>query len=207
MERITVFVHADDPISRSGVASQLRHRPELLLLREDGPEHATVVFVIADTLDAATATVLRRLGRTTAARLILIVADIDDAGLTEAMDCGVVGLVRRAEASSERLVQVAQAAARGEGSVPPDLLARLMVQMGRIHQQLLDPYNPSFCALSPREIEVLKLVADGLNTREIAMRLAYSERTVKNVLHDVTSRLQLRNRSHAVAYALRQGLI
>lgn len=207
MERITVFVHADDPISRSGVVSQLRHRPELLVLREDGPEHAAVVFVVADALDAATAVVLRRLGRTTAARLVLIVADIDDAELTEAMDYGVVGLVRRVEASAERLVQVAQAAARGEGSMPPDLLARLMVQLGRIHQRLLDPYNPSFSTLSAREVEVLKLVADGLNTREIATRLAYSERTVKNVLHDVTSRLQLRNRSHAVAYALRQGLI
>lgn len=207
MERITVFVHADDPISRSGVVSQLRQRPELLLLYQDGPEHPTVVFVVADAVDAATATVLRRLGRTTAARLVLIVATIDDTGLTEAMDCGVVGLVRRAEASSERLVQVAQAVARGEGSVPPDLLSRLMVQMGRIHQQLVDPHSLSFGALSQRETEVLKLVADGFNTREIATRLAYSERTVKNVLHDVTNRLQLRNRSHAVAYALRQGLI
>ena len=207
MERITVYVHADDPISRSGVVSQLRGRPELLLLHENGPERAAVIFVVCDILDAATATVLRRFGRTTGAQLVLIVAAIDDAGLTEAMDCGVVGLVRRVEASPERLVQVAQAAARGEGSVPPDLLARLMVQMGRIHQQLVDPHNLAFSALNPREVEILKLVADGLNTREIATRLAYSERTVKNILHDVTKRLQLRNRSHAVAYALRQGLI
>jgi DNA-binding NarL/FixJ family response regulator len=56
-------------------------------------------------------------------------------------------------------------------------------------------------------VEVLRLVADGLDTSEIARQLAYSERTVKNVLHDVTSRLQLRNRSQAVAYALRQGFI
>ncbi len=45
------------------------------------------------------------------------------------------------------------------------------------------------------------------DTAEIARTLSYSERTVKNVLHDVTTRRQLRNRSHAVAYALRQGLI
>ena len=53
----------------------------------------------------------------------------------------------------------------------------------------------------------LRLVADGKDTQEIARELSYSERTVKNVLHDVTSRLQLKNRTHAVAYALRQGLI
>jgi DNA-binding NarL/FixJ family response regulator len=207
MERIPVFVHADDPISRSGVTSQLRFRPELLVLQEDGPERAAVVFVVADALDAATTALLRRLGHRTSGRLVLIVARIDDAGLTEAVDCGVVGLVRRAEASAERLVQVAQSAARGDGDLPPDLLARLLVQMGRMHRQLLDPQSLSFAPLSPREIEVLKLVADGHDTHEIAAKLAYSERTVKNILHDVTSRLQLRNRSHAVAYAMRQGLI
>jgi DNA-binding CsgD family transcriptional regulator len=46
-----------------------------------------------------------------------------------------------------------------------------------------------------------------MDTSEIATTLSYSERTVKNALHDVTSRLQLRNRSHAVAYALKQGII
>ena len=55
--------------------------------------------------------------------------------------------------------------------------------------------------------EVLKLLADGLDTSEIARRLSYSERTIKAVLHDVTARFQLRSRAHAVAYAVRAGLI
>jgi DNA-binding NarL/FixJ family response regulator len=50
-------------------------------------------------------------------------------------------------------------------------------------------------------------MADGLDTGEIGQRLFYSERTVKNIVHDITSRLHLRNRTHAVAYALRQGFI
>ena len=58
-----------------------------------------------------------------------------------------------------------------------------------------------------RSIDVLRLVADGLDTGEIAQRLSYSERTIKNVIHDVTSRLHLRNRSHAVAFAMRTGVI
>ena len=61
--------------------------------------------------------------------------------------------------------------------------------------------------LTPIRARVLRLVADGHDTAEIARELCYSERTVKNVLHDLTTRLQLRNRSHAVAYALREGLI
>ena len=61
--------------------------------------------------------------------------------------------------------------------------------------------------LTDREVDVLRLLSEGWDTAEIASKLAYSERTVKNVIHDITARLQLRNRSHAVAYAVRQGLI
>ncbi len=61
--------------------------------------------------------------------------------------------------------------------------------------------------LSNREREVLSLIADGLSTREVAAELAYSERTIKSVLQDVTVRLQVRNRTQAVAYAVRKGWI
>jgi DNA-binding NarL/FixJ family response regulator len=61
--------------------------------------------------------------------------------------------------------------------------------------------------LTDREVRVLKLLADGLDTAEVGHRLFYSERTVKNIVHGVTSRLNLRNRTQAVAYALRQGWI
>ena len=52
-----------------------------------------------------------------------------------------------------------------------------------------------------------RLLAEGFDTAEVGERLFYSERTVKNIIHDVTSRLELRNRTHAVAYAIREGLI
>ena len=57
------------------------------------------------------------------------------------------------------------------------------------------------------DVVVLRLVASGLSTQEIADQLCYSQRTVKSILHDVTNRFQLRNRSHAVAFAMREGLI
>jgi DNA-binding NarL/FixJ family response regulator len=61
--------------------------------------------------------------------------------------------------------------------------------------------------LDGREREVLRLIADGLGTVEIAKRLNYSERTVKNILHRLLTRMNLRNRAHAVAYALGNGLL
>ncbi|MEZ4597660.1 MAG: LuxR C-terminal-related transcriptional regulator [Chloroflexota bacterium] len=54
---------------------------------------------------------------------------------------------------------------------------------------------------------MLRLLADGMDTAEVGRELFYSERTVKNIVHDITSRLELRNRTHAVAYAIKQGLI
>ena len=103
------------------------------------------------------------------------------------------------------IVAAVRTAARGDGTLPSDLLGRLLTQVGKLQRQVLSPRGLSFGGLSKREVEVLRLVADGLDTGEIAQRLAYSERTIKNVIHDVTTRLQLRNRSQAVAYALREG--
>ena len=62
-------------------------------------------------------------------------------------------------------------------------------------------------ALSPRELRVLTLLADGYRTSEIALELAYSERTIKHAIATMTARLQLRNRTQAVAFAVREGLI
>jgi DNA-binding NarL/FixJ family response regulator len=66
---------------------------------------------------------------------------------------------------------------------------------------------PTTEALRPREREVLALIADGLSTREVARRLCWSERTIKNVLWDLTTRVGLRNRTQAVAWAVRNGWI
>ncbi|WP_431729094.1 LuxR C-terminal-related transcriptional regulator [Verrucosispora sp. TAA-831] len=207
MQRVTVSVHAEDPISRSGVESQLRARPDLWVIEPGRETSESVSLVVVDVLDESAIRLLRRLHRTGPAKLVLVPARIDDAGLSQAVEHGVVGLVRRTEASAERLSHIVLAVARGEGALPADLLGRLMAQMGRLQRQVLEPRGLTLLGLSTREVDVLRLVADGLDTREIAGKLSYSERTVKNVLHDVTSRLQLRNRAHAVAYALRNGLI
>jgi DNA-binding NarL/FixJ family response regulator len=206
MERMAVCVHADDPISRAGVASQLRQRPEVRILEQGAAEAAVVTLVVADRVCERTLQILRARQRC-GTRLVLVVADVDDTDLVSAVEAGIAGLVRRHDATPDRLINVIRAAAAGEGAVPADLLGRLLDQVGRLQRQVLWPKGMTFAGLADREIEVLRLVAEGFDTAEIAAKLSYSQRTVKNVLHDVTSRLHLRNRSHAVAYALRQGLI
>ncbi len=205
MERVSICVFADDPVSQAGMMSSFRPRPEVSVL-ECGDERARVAVVAADTVDEKTLQILRSL-HTRQCRALLVVRSIDDAALAAAVEAGLAGVIRRSDATPERLTQAVCSVAKGDGAVPPDLLGRLLAQVGRVQRQLLTPRGFALTGLSQREIEILRLIADGMDTAEIATTLAYSERTVKNVLHDVTSRLQLRNRSHAVAYALKQGMI
>jgi len=207
MERVAVWVSARDPISEAGVVSALRPRPEVRVLAPEEAESSQVAVVVADAVDDDALRLVRMVRRQTPSQAVLVAGRLEDGDVVTAVEAGVLGLVRRSEATPDRLVRVICGAATGEGSVPPDLLGRLLDQVGTLQRQVLRPRGLTFTGLASREIEVLRLIADGYDTSEIARELAYSERTVKNVLHDVTTRLQLRNRSHAVAYALREGLI
>jgi DNA-binding NarL/FixJ family response regulator len=124
-----------------------------------------------------------------------------------AVEAGVGGVLRRAQASPQNLLGTIRSVAAGEGTLPPDMLGRLLEQVGQLQRQVLAPRGLTFSGLTEREVSVLSLLADGLDTAEVGRQLFYSERTVKNIIHDVTSRLDLRNRTHAVAYAIKQGLI
>ncbi|WP_248964755.1 response regulator transcription factor [Sphaerisporangium perillae] len=149
--------------------------------------------------------VLRALRCRSELRLVVVAGKVDDTGLLAVVEIGVAGVVRRAEATPERLISVIESAAAGDGSIPPDLLGRLLSQVSMIQRDVLGPRGLNFTGLADREIEVLRLIAEGYDTAEIAAALSYSQRTVKTVLHDVTTRLNLRNRSHAVAYEPGRG--
>jgi DNA-binding NarL/FixJ family response regulator len=206
-ERVPVFVYARDPISQAGIAAELRGRPELEVLSETEVDQADVAVVAADEVDDETLRVIKAIQRSGGPRVVLVVAKPDDGGLVAAVEAGACGLLRRSEATPEILTRAVVAAAQGDGTVPPDLLGRLLSQVGRLQRHVLAPRGLTFSGLTERELGVLKLVAEGMDTGEIAQQLAYSERTIKNIIHDITTRFHLRNRSHAVAFALRQGLI
>ena len=204
---IGVYVYATDPVSRSGIAAGLEQRAEFAVVGDGAVDDAQVAVVAVDEVDEAALRVIRALQRSASPRIVLVAASVDDGGLFAAVEAGISGVLRRHEADAEGLAGAVRAAANGDGTVAPDLVSRLLGQIRRVQSEVLEPQGLRFGGLSDREVAVLRLVADGKVTAEIADELAYSERTIKNVIHDVTTRLQLRNRSHAVAYALRQGLI
>jgi len=78
---------------------------------------------------------------------------------------------------------------------------------GHRRVEVLEPRGLSLSWLTAREKQVLRLVANGHPTREVARQLSYSERTIKNVMHDVVTKMNARSRSQAVAEAVRAGLI
>ena len=207
MTRVPLTLYAQDPILEAGVRSQLRLRPEVELLGADEEERARVVLVVVDRLDEEAVRLLRRLQHSSKARVGLMIGDVEHDVLRTTVECGVAAVVRRSEASEQQLVSVVSSLARGEGVLPADLLGRLLDQVGQLQRQVLDPNGLTLSTLTVREADMLRLVAEGLDTAEIAVKTSYSERTVKNVLHEVITRFQLRNRAHAVGYLIRQGLI
>jgi DNA-binding NarL/FixJ family response regulator len=205
--RIPVLVSAADPLSRTGIISQLRRTTAFSIATEgDVPEDA-VGLMVADELDPAALSELRSLKGRGVRRVVLLISHVDDRTLLAAAEAGVSGVVRRSEATPGNLLAAIRAAAAGEGTLPPDLLGRLLRQVGQLQRQVLSPRGLTFSGLTEREAAVLRLLAEGCDTAEVGHRLFYSERTVKNIIHDVTARLELRNRVHAVAYAIREGLI
>ncbi|QEV20833.1 response regulator transcription factor [Streptomyces alboniger] len=223
--RISVAVHATDPLSRAGVISHLQHQPSVELVdragdisqtprtpHEAAPAPERVAVMLVDRLDDLAGTELRRLARAAEQRVVLIARELREPELLAVVECGVRAILWRHQATPQKLLRAVHSAARGEGELPPDLINRLMTQLGRLRLSALDS-SPSGGALvptlgmAPREVDVVRLIAEGLDTKQISEKLAYSERTVKNVLHALMTRLQLQNRAHAVAYALREGYI
>ncbi|MFG2290178.1 LuxR C-terminal-related transcriptional regulator [Streptomyces sp. NPDC048595] len=228
--RVTVSVHAADPLSRAGVVSHLQHQPTVEIVQdrggaaarrveqaERGPEKhdggeavGSVAIMPIDQFDEIAAAELRRLVRGGEQRVVLIARDLREPDLMAVVEYGVRAILWRHQTTPQRLLRAVQSAARGEGDLPPDLISRLLTQVGQL-QRSMEASTPAglvpTLGMAPREVDVLRLVAEGMDTRQISQKLAYSERTVKNILHALMTRLQLHNRAHAVAYALREGYI
>ncbi|WP_035791548.1 response regulator transcription factor [Kitasatospora mediocidica] len=204
---IPVYVQACDPLSEAGLAASIRQRAEVRVVDRDLVCKSTIGVLAAERLDEEALRLLRGMKGLGIDQVVLVAGSLDEEGVIAAAEAGVAGLLRRNEATPDRLVQVLSSVCRGAGVVPPDLLGRLLKQVASLQHHVLSPRGIGLSGLTDRETEVLRLVATGFGTQEIAQQLAYSERTVKNTLHDVTSRFHLRNRSHAVAYAIREGYI
>jgi DNA-binding NarL/FixJ family response regulator len=207
--RIAVRIYADDSILEAGVTSHLRARPEITLLpgAAETADDPAVNLVVSETLNESTVQTLQQIRSITSAVSMLLIGRIEVNDLPQAAACGVRALLYRHLATPERIVSTIIAAANGEGVMPGQLLGHLLTQVGHLHHQLLSPNGITLGGLTTRETQILKLAAEGYDTAGIARRLGFSERTVKSLLHGVVVRYGLRNRTHAVAHAIREGMV
>jgi RNA polymerase sigma factor (sigma-70 family) len=135
-------------------------------------------------------------------RVVLLTATLDEDGVLEAIDLGAFGLVLK-EAASVKLVQCVRDVARGEKSLEQSLVSRALERMMRRNRALQEVAS----LLSPRETEVVRMVATGLRNKEIAQKLSISEGTVKFYLHTIYEKLQVHGRVELTLYAQEKGLL
>jgi DNA-binding NarL/FixJ family response regulator len=200
LNRVHVAVRASSALAALGLSNFLECRTDIAVLPRVRAAEADVLVLGADSLDVALAAKLRALTTKSSFSTVLVTSRLSESDLPAAAECRVVEVLPRTTTSDQLVEAVLAAAAPPRTSA--DIVEALRVQLGR-----LSAGTTPDIGLQAREIDVLRLVAEGMETSEIAQRLCYSERTVKNVLDLLRRRLSLNNRPQTVAYALRAGLI
>jgi DNA-binding NarL/FixJ family response regulator len=215
-------VYASDPLSAAGAKAQLVGHPDIELVGPADVRRARVALVIAEAADDSVVRVVNAIQRDGIAKVVLVAGRFDESGVIGAVVAGVTSFLRRADATTAKLVDAISQADRAGCLLPEGLLKKAAAtkQCFTMHAPDLPVPSPLADAgseggvstltslrLSTREAEVLKLVADGYDTTDIAEQLAYSESTIKGVLAKIMARLEARNRCHAIAIVVREGLI
>jgi DNA-binding NarL/FixJ family response regulator len=206
-DTIRVAVHAPDAVIRAGLVSCLQHDRRICEVPRDRMREAHVIVVAVEVADASTLELLRNLCDAPDARFLAVLGKQWQADISAAVDCGVRAVLPRDDFTPAVFVRTLLTIANGGGSFPPTLQGTLMEQVRWTQREVLAPRGLAASGVSPREVDVLRMVAEGRELSEIAVKLSYSERTVKYVLYGLMKRMQLRNRAHAVSYAIRAGII
>lgn len=205
--RVRVLIVDDHPIVRAGLRALLSTDDRLLVVGEaDNGREAVEAYaryvpdvVLMDLrmpeMDGADATA-RILLVEPAVKILILTTYDDDADIVRAVESGAVGYLLK-DTPGETLIDAVFAAARGETVLAPPIAAKLV-------SRLRAPETP---ALSPREVEVLRSVAQGMTNAEIAAALFIAETTVKTHLLRIFVKLEVDDRTRAVVVAMERGMI
>jgi DNA-binding NarL/FixJ family response regulator len=158
-------------------------------------------LVIVDHAMAGGPDFVGAVGEATSSPVVVCSSLCTEEAVLAALQAGAAGVLRKDTLTTETLASAVRAAVNGTGVVTSELLHDLLEGLST------NGDKPAPTRLTDREQQVLSLIAAGHPTREVAQQLCYSERTVKNVLHDVVTKMGARSRSQAVAHAVREGLI
>ena len=138
------------------------------------------------------------------ARIVMLTVSDEEADLYEAIKGGASGYLLK-DASTDEVAQAVRVVADGQSLISPSMAMKLLDEFKQMART--DRSQPATPRLTERELEVLRLVAQGLNNREIARQLFISENTVKNHVRNILEKLQLHSRMEAVMYAVKEKLL
>lgn len=198
-----VWIDDSHPIFRRGLSACLTsagfHVVGESAALSPAPRFDRVDLLVFEAVGSAVGHVARlRAGRATP--LVATVHRVDDGEVCRLVEAGVAAVLPHAALTSDVLVRTLRAALSGVATLPADIVPRLL-------RHVRDSGVPLRGTLNDRERDVLRLLSEGSDTQEIALGLSFSERTVKNVVHDIMMKLNCRTRAHAVALATRSGVI
>ncbi len=216
-QRIRILLVDDQTMFRDGMRVLLSSQPDFEVVGEaaDGEEalrQATVLrpaVILMDLrmplLDGAAATRRLRAAQPECRVIVLTTFDEDEA-IFDGLRSGAIGYLLK-DAPTEKLYEAIRAAARGESFLQPSVAARVVAEFARLSEQ-----TPTWAQvlpepLSARELEILRLLANGLTNREIAAQLVVVEGTVKNHVTSIFNKLGVNDRTHAALKARELGLI
>jgi two-component system response regulator DevR len=185
------FLVVDDAGTGSeAVEKALRLKPDIVIMDLRLPEK--------DGLDAIR--IIRE--KCPKTRVLVLTAFRDDELLFDAIAAGASGYILK-EINSEKLLEALIAVGRGDSLLDPMVTERVLIKLKQGH---LRPDSPAFEPLSFQEKRILALIAEGKGNREIGQCLSLSEKTIRNYVSGILSKLGLHSRTQAAAYAIRHRL-
>jgi DNA-binding NarL/FixJ family response regulator len=215
---VRLVVADDHDVVRTGFAGLLATQPDFTVVgtAADGAEairvsrqHAPDVVLMdirMPGMDGIEATRhLTRPGPAGPRVLILTTFDLDEY-VYDAIRAGASGFLLK-DVTAERLFDAVRVIAAGDALLAPAITRRLIAEFATLHRQPDTPPAAAIAALTPRETQVLRLVAEGLSNPEIANRLTVTEETVKTHVSRILTKLGLRDRTQAVVTAYETGLV
>ena len=212
-DSVTVLLVDDHAIVRQGVRTFLATQPDLSVVAEAGTGAEAVTLaaqyvpdvilmdLIMPDMDGVEAT--RRVKQVSPRSQVVVMTSYhEDEHIFPALKAGALSYLLK-DLSSEELAAAIRKAAVGEAILHPRVAARVIKEL---QGQRAEKVNP-FTELSERELEVLKLIADGMSNADMAAKLFLSEKTIKGHVSNILSKLHLVDRTQAAVYAWREGIV
>ncbi|MEP7032834.1 MAG: response regulator transcription factor [Actinomycetota bacterium] len=216
-ERLRVLVCDDHALFRRGLQMVLEQEPDLELVGEasDGVEAVEKAQELMPDVVLMDVRMPRRSGIEAAGdikdmlphvKILMLTISDEEADLYEAIKAGASGYLLK-EIPIDEVAEAIRSVWAGQSRISPSMASKLLTEFAAMSKASSEKPQVPAPRLTDREMEVLKLVAQGLNNRDIAKRLFISENTVKNHIRNILEKLHLHSRMEAVVYAVREKLL